>query len=187
MNGSSVVHRVAMGAQRKRPSPWLWVIVPWLLCCSTEAQSAPARAERDVAAAKLSATAPSVTFMPVGQPAVTVQVEVVATPEERQRGLMYRKHLEPNAGMLFIFEASQPLTFWMRNTYVPLDMIFVTEDMTVLGIVENATPRTDDPRRVPGFSRYVVEVNAGFSRKHGLSAGTKLSFANLPRTSEVKR
>lgn len=163
-----------------------WLLLPLLLaCCSatsgSEAQAAPkSAAASGASSAQTAAKSPRVTFAPPGRDPVTVRVEVVRTPEERQRGLMYRKHLEPDAGMLFIFERSQQLTFWMRNTYLPLDMIFVTDDMTVLGIVENATPLTEAPRSVPGLARYVVEVNAGFSRQHGLAAGTKMSSSNLP-------
>jgi uncharacterized membrane protein (UPF0127 family) len=64
----------------------------------------------------------------------------------------------------------------MRNTYLPLDIIFITSDWHILGIVENATPLTDAPRAVPGESQYVLEVNAGFSRQHGLGEGTKVLF-----------
>jgi len=114
---------------------------------------------------------------PPGHDPVTVDVEVVQTPEARQQGLMYRKQLAPNAGMLFIFERSEKHTFWMHNTLVPLDMIFITPDWRVLGIVENATPLTDSSRSVPGESQYVLEVNAGFSRKTGLQSGTTVRYS----------
>ena len=105
-----------------------------------------------------------------------MQVEVVQTSEERQRGLMYRKHLDPDAGMLFLFEQPQQLTFWMHNTLIPLDIIFITADWKVLGIVENATPLTDSTRSVPGNSQYVLEVNAGYARRHGLGQGTSVQY-----------
>ena len=160
-----------------------WVIFPLLVHCSAtagnEAQTAPKQRSRE-AAPQPSAEPTQVVFTPMGQDPVRVRVEVMRTPEDRQRGLMFRKHLDPDAGMLFIFEHAQQLAFWMHNTYVPLDIIFVTDELVILGIVENATPLTDAPRSVPGLARYVVEVNAGFSRSHALSAGTKLSFTNLP-------
>jgi uncharacterized membrane protein (UPF0127 family) len=113
---------------------------------------------------------------PMGAEPVRVRVEVVQTPQERQRGLMYRKQLDPDAGMLFVFERPQHNVFWMHNTFLPLDMIFITRDMRVLGVVENATPQTDSPREVPGESQYVLEVNAGYSRQHGISQGTKVQW-----------
>jgi uncharacterized membrane protein (UPF0127 family) len=121
-------------------------------------------------------TAPRVSLSPPGHDTVTVAVEVVSSAEDRQRGLMYRKHLDPDAGMLFLFEQPQQLTFWMHNTLVPLDMIFITSDWKVLGIVENATPLTDAARSVPGLSQYVLEVNAGFGRRHGFGPGTAVRY-----------
>jgi uncharacterized membrane protein (UPF0127 family) len=119
---------------------------------------------------------PRVVLSPPGQDPVTVTVEVVDNNETRQRGLMYRKHLDPEAGMLFIFDREEHHTFWMHNTLIPLDMLFIKADWTVLGIVENAEPMTDSMREVPGESRYVLEVNAGFSRRHGLQAGTSVRY-----------
>lgn len=119
---------------------------------------------------------PRVVLSSPGQEPVSVTVEVVETDTARQRGLMYRKHLAPDAGMLFIFDREEPHSFWMHNTLIPLDMLFIKSDWTVLGIVENATPLTDTLRNVPGASQYVLEVNAGFSRRHGLQAGTTVRY-----------
>lgn len=111
-----------------------------------------------------------------GQDPVEVESEVVYTPAGRQRGLMYRRDLGQDAGMLFLFPSEQPLSFWMRNTYLPLDMIFIRADLTVLGVVENAEPLTETSRRVPGVSQYVLEVNAGYCRQHGIAEGTRVEF-----------
>jgi uncharacterized membrane protein (UPF0127 family) len=117
-----------------------------------------------------------VVLEPVGAEAVRVRIEVAQSPAERQRGLMYRKQLDPDAGMLFVFDRPQHIVFWMHNTLLPLDMLFITRDWKVLGVVENATPQTDSPREVPGESLYVLEVNAGFSRQHGITQGTKVQW-----------
>lgn len=149
-----------------------------LIACRTTATSEtqPDTSHATNTAVKDAAAAARVVLTPTGRDPVEVAVEVVDTPESRQRGLMYRKQLDPNAGMLFIFDASEQHTFWMHNTLVPLDMLFITPDWHVLGIVENATPLTDSPRAVPGQSQYVLEVNAGFSRRHGLQAGTSVRY-----------
>ena len=91
---------------------------------------------------------PRVVLAPAGAAEATVVVEVARTPAELQRGLMYRERLDPGRGMLFLFPRPERLTFWMHNTYVPLDMIFIGSDHRVVGVVENATPLTDDPRAV---------------------------------------
>jgi len=126
------------------------------------------------------ATGARVTLLPPGQAPVQVSVELAITPAERSRGLMFRKHLGEDDGMLFLFDREQPQSFWMRNTYIPLDMIFIRQDMTVLGVVENAEPETETSRNVPGSSRYVLEVNSGFARKHGVRADVPVRFEGVP-------
>lgn len=122
---------------------------------------------------------PQVVLKPEGRDPVKVDVEIARAPSERQRGLMYRKHLDPNRGMLFIFEQPAQLSFWMRNTYIPLDMIFVEPGMRILGIVENTTPLSEKQCAVSGESQYVLEVNAGFSRTHGLTRGVEVEFVGI--------
>jgi uncharacterized membrane protein (UPF0127 family) len=143
----------------------------------SEAQAAPPKPAPDpLSPAAAAAATQQHVLEPVGADAVRVRVEVAQTPPERQRGLMFRKQLDPDAGMLFVFEKPTHNVFWMHNTYLPLDMIFITRNWSVLGVVENATPQTDSPREVPGESLYVLEVNAGFTRQHGITQGTKVQW-----------
>jgi uncharacterized membrane protein (UPF0127 family) len=107
---------------------------------------------------------------------IALKVEIASTDRQREMGLMFREQLADDEGMLFLFDGERRNSFWMRNTLIPLDMFFIGSDWTVVGVVENATPLTDDPRRVPGLSQYVLEVNAGFAQKHGLGAGTKVRY-----------
>jgi uncharacterized membrane protein (UPF0127 family) len=160
---------------------WVALSLPLLAHCrpgvSSEAQAAPPRTPPSAPAAPAApATQHIVVLEPMGAEPARVRVEVVQTPQERQRGLMFRKQLDPDAGMLFVFERPQHNVFWMHNTLLPLDMIFIKRDMRVLGVVENATPQTDSPREVPGDSQYVLEVNAGYSRQHGITQGTKVQW-----------
>lgn len=110
---------------------------------------------------------------------VTVMVEVVSKPAEVQKGLMYREHLPPDGGMLFLMGHETDHAFYMRNTLIPLDMIFITKDFTVAGIVENAEPRTETLRRVGKTSLYVLEVNGGWTASHRVAAGAKVRFENV--------
>jgi uncharacterized membrane protein (UPF0127 family) len=125
------------------------------------------------------AAGPAVVLRPEGRE-VSFRVEVVRTDAERQRGLMYREHLDADAGMLFIFERPGPLSFWMRNTFIPLDIIFIGADRRIVGVVENAEPRTETSRRVDGDSQYVLEINGGLSARLGLRPGTPVEFRNVP-------
>ena len=111
---------------------------------------------------------------------VAVPVEVAATPERQSLGLMYRKDLAESAGMLFVFAETSEHSFWMKNTVLPLDMIFIGEDQRIVGIVRDAVPFTTTPRSVGAPSRYVLEVNAGFSDRHGLQRGDRVTFEQIP-------
>lgn len=111
---------------------------------------------------------------------VPFRVELARTDPEREKGLMYRERMDADAGMLFIFERPGPLTFWMKNTFIPLDMIFIGADHHIVGVVENAEPRTLSARRVDGLSEYVLEINGGLSAKLGIHAGEAVSFSGVP-------
>lgn len=162
----------------------LWCAFGWALAACTGANG-PHGVEPTPSApvAAAPAAAPGaesrVTLLPPGQDPVEVVVEVARSAEDRRRGLMDRRQLDADRGMLFLFERPEQLSFWMHNTYIPLDMIFIRADMTVLGVVENAEPLTDTSRSVPGLSQYVLEVNAGFSRRHGIHAGTTVRFEGV--------
>lgn len=111
---------------------------------------------------------------------VRVQAETALTEPERTMGLMWRKTLPAQGGMLFRFEASYPISFWMKNTLISLDMIFINDNHQVTGVVHRAEPQTETARHVGQVnSRYVLEVPAGFARRHGIARGTSVSF-NLP-------
>ena len=109
-----------------------------------------------------------------------VRVELARTPEERARGLMYRRDLPADTGMLFLFDDTDVRSFWMRNTVVSLDMIFLADDRAVVGVVPNAEPRTDSPRSVGKPSRYVLEVAAGEAFAHAVGPGARAVFVGVP-------
>ena len=92
---------------------------------------------------------------------------------------MYRKHLDADAGMIFIFKSSTNLKFWMHNTEIPLDMIFADTNGKVIGVVANAPPFSDKLLGVDGDSQYVLEVNGGFCARNGIKAGDRLDFSGF--------
>jgi uncharacterized membrane protein (UPF0127 family) len=110
-----------------------------------------------------------------------VGVELARTDAERARGLMHRASLPEDRGMLFLFDETDEHAFWMKNTLLPLDMIFVDEEGRIVGIVERATPRTTTARTVGVPSRFVLEVNGGWARAHGVATGDRVRFENVPR------
>ena len=116
---------------------------------------------------------------------VMVNVEVAASNAKRELGLMFRRHLDEEAGMIFLFKQAQHLTFWMKNTLIPLDMIFADSDGRIVGIVENAAPLSESIDAVDGDSQYVLEVNGGFCKRHGVIAGDRLRFIGfVPNASD---
>ena len=114
-------------------------------------------------------------------PDATVSVEVVATEPKIQKGLMYRQHLPPDDGMLFMMPGEHALErdgwpFWMHNTLIPLDLIWIDKDMKIVEIFENAKVRDDDEVGGHVPSRYVLEVNAGYVAAHHIATGAKVRF-----------
>ena len=106
-------------------------------------------------------------------------VEVVDTPDGRQRGLMYRTSLAPDAGMLFDFKTIEEVSFWMMNTYIPLDMLFIRADGTIANIHVNAIPH--DPTGIPseGPVQFVLEIPGGRSVELGIKAGDKVEHPRV--------
>ena len=108
-----------------------------------------------------------------------VQVEVASTQEQRVRGLMFRRELGRDRGMVFLFDETSEHPFWMHNTLIPLDIIFLGDDRRVVGVVANAAPQTDTQRTVAKPSRYVVEVSGGEAAAHGVGPGTRAVFLSI--------
>lgn len=108
-------------------------------------------------------------------------VELAKTPPELDRGLMYRRSLPAGRGMLFDFGSVQPVTMWMKNTYVALDMLFIGTDGRVRRIAANTRPLST--ALIPGGDgvRYVLEVRAGTARKLGIAPGDRVSHPAIPR------
>lgn len=106
----------------------------------------------------------------------SVKVELAVNLNQRDLGLMHRTHLDPDAGMLFVFRDDQPRSFWMRNTLIPLDVVFMDADGTVQNIahgeplVEVPTVNSLRPARL------VLELNAGWSEEHGLQPGQRIEI-----------
>ena len=108
-----------------------------------------------------------------------VRVELARDEAQQRRGLMHRTHLADGEGMLFVFPAESRQSFWMRDTPLPLDMLFVKADGRIAGIVANAAPRTDTPRGIDEPTRFVLEVPGGWSALHGVQAGDRLELGAL--------
>ncbi len=106
-------------------------------------------------------------------------VELADDDNERAMGLMYRKQMDDDAGMLFIFPGSQYRAFWMKNTLIPLDILYFDSNRKLINISENTPPCKNTTTRCPNYpsekpAKYVLEINAGLSKKHGFKAGDEM-------------
>jgi len=106
-------------------------------------------------------------------------VEVARTPEQQEQGLMFRKQLAPDAGMIFPSESERPVVFWMKNTLIPLDMLFVAGDLHIAHIVADAKPLSLDTIPSGGPVIAVVEVAGGTAKRLGIHVGDRVRFAGL--------
>ncbi len=116
---------------------------------------------------------------------VTLLVEIADTYELRAKGLMFAETLDKNKGMLFVYPDELERTFWMKNTLIPLDMIFAASNGTVVDVIENAMPCEKDPCIIYGSiypAKYVMETNAGFVKENNISASSVLKLDNLYKT-----
>jgi uncharacterized protein len=107
---------------------------------------------------------------------VTIDIEIADDDHSRVRGLMHRQSMQEDQGMLFIFDRVQTQSMWMRNTYIPLDMLFIRDDMSIAHIAENTVPFSDDQIVSGEPVRYVLEVNAGFCQRYGIEENYVVSW-----------
>ena len=110
-------------------------------------------------------------------------VEVAATPEQMEQGLMFRRQLAENAGMLFDYQQPTMATMWMRNTLIPLDMLFVDAQGRIVNIHERAVPQSDDVIASAAPVRAVIELNGGTAARLGIAPGDKVQHPIFGNTS----
>lgn len=112
-----------------------------------------------------------------GQGSQTFEVEVMRNDAERAKGLMFRRNLPADRGMLFDFARDEPVSMWMQNTYIPLDMLFIRKDGSIASIAENTEPLSTRTISSGEPVRAVLEVNAGTAAKLGIKPGDRVEHA----------
>ena len=111
-----------------------------------------------------------------GAAITTIDIEIAETPQARETGMMGRPTMTENRGMLFIFEEEQYLSFWMMNTMISLDMIFLNADKEIITIQRDAVPFSKDSYAADAPGQYVLEVNGGFCDRHGIMVGQRVEW-----------
>ncbi|GAB3177362.1 DUF192 domain-containing protein [Telluribacter humicola] len=117
-----------------------------------------------------------VVFMSGGAAIKKIDVEIADNEADRAKGLMYRSYMPDSVGMLFIFEQSEPQSFWMKNTILPLDILYVNENKEIVYIHKNTTPYSEQGLPSYDNAQYVVEVNGGFTDRYGIKVGDSITF-----------
>ena len=103
-------------------------------------------------------------------------VELATSPPQLEQGLMFRRTLAPDAGMLFDFKTPSPVSMWMKNTFIPLDMVFIDAGGRIINIAERTVPQSLDPVAAAGPARAVLEVNGGTASRLGIKPGDRVLF-----------
>lgn len=107
---------------------------------------------------------------------IIFQVELATTHEQQMRGLMFRQNMALDHGMFFIFDQDQTGSFWMKNTYIPLDIFYIDAKGQILSIVQNATPLSEESLRAEKPYRYVLELNGGVAKKYSFKPQDKVEL-----------
>ena len=137
--------------------------------------------QRAAETSSLAAAGPLATVaVDTGERKLTFHVELALTSDQQTRGLMFRQSLATDAGMLFVFDRQSVHAFWMKNTLIPLDMLFIGADRRIVGIVANAEPKTETARTVGEPSQYVLEIGGGLSGQLGIRPGQLVDFQGVP-------
>ncbi len=127
----------------------------------------------DAASDTAGGLAPRLTELRVG--GETVRVEIADDPEERRRGLMHRDSLPEDTGMLFVYSEERTLSFWMRNTRIPLDIAYVDQRGVIVD-VQTMSPQSDRLYESAAPAMYALEMEAGWFEEHGVSVGDRIEF-----------
>ncbi|MFV8224866.1 DUF192 domain-containing protein [Christiangramia aquimixticola] len=108
-----------------------------------------------------------------------LDIELAETEYEKQTGLMYRESMEKHQGMLFIYQDERVRSFYMKNTYIPLDILYYDADSTLVSIQKNAEPRDETSLPSEGPAKFVLEINGGLSDEWNIEVGNRISFKKI--------
>ena len=156
----------------------LFLVLLVFVNCSDDTPSSDANSDTDETSFRKDG---SLTFFHTdGSPEEIIEIEIADTEEARRRGLMFRQELGYNRGMLFIFERPSTGGFWMKDTPLPLDIMFIDEDSTIINIARRTTPFSEENIYPDRPRLYVVEVRGGFAAMHGIEAGMTIDWTRDP-------
>lgn len=145
-----------------------------LLGCTDEAQQSEGRTQNEFQKEGTLAF-----VQPSGDTLTTIDIEIADTESERQQGLMHRRSLGYDRGMLFVFDSVDEQGMWMKNTPLPLDIVFIAPDSQVINIARRTTPFSETTIEPEAPNKFVVEVRAGFANRFGLTDSTRIRWTRI--------
>ncbi|MCE7043061.1 DUF192 domain-containing protein [Dyadobacter sp. CY312] len=150
-----------------------FLLAPWL---AKKSAPEPSSNAIETPAAEPITKEGEVVFFRDGKKIRKIDVEIAENDAERNKGLMYRPYIPDSTGMLFIFPEPRELGFWMKNTQIPLDIMYVDANKKIISIQKHTKPFSEESLPSNGVAQYVVEVNAGFSDRNDIKTGDVISF-----------
>ena len=156
--------------------PWLISFLLLLPACTQAAAPSPTHSARPAVHPVSGLPVIALTVAPIGATPHAFRVEVARTPEQQERGLMFRTQMGADEGMIFPYSPPQAVSFWMKNTVIPLDIIFIGADRRVLNIAANAVPYSEASLWSAGPVSAVLELNGGRAAQLGIVAGTPIRW-----------
>jgi uncharacterized membrane protein (UPF0127 family) len=150
-----------------------YLVAPWL---GKETASETATSIVEAPSSEPITKEGEVIFFREGKKIRKIDVEIAENDAERNKGLMYRPYIPDSTGMLFIFPEPRELGFWMKNTQIPLDIMYVDANKKIISIQKHTKPFSEESLPSNGVAQYVVEVNAGFSDRNDIKPGDVISF-----------
>lgn len=148
-------------------------------CQPKQGSNATATDETFVSASNFEQEGSLIVLNPVGDTVCSILIEIADTEFEQERGLMYRHFMPEDAGMLFIFKKEEYRSFWMKNTHLPLDIIYIDANRVIKTIRKNTVPHSEASVPSDAPAQYVLEVNAGFCDIHHIEEGMSIQFSRL--------
>lgn len=170
--------------------PRLWIMV---ICLITAISPITGCKGKQDAAAPSQDSTPKYTFRKDGELTVygkdgsqkaKFNIEIADHDEAQQRGLKYRESMRDDEAMLFIFDGKQSYGFWMKDTYIPLDMLFIDYEQNIFQIDAHTTPFSEEPVEPEGYNKYTLEINAGLAEKMNITKGDRIEWTRTSSNSQ---
>ena len=152
------------------------ILIAFGLCCQTSEKAEPKQSTSKENSGNKQAAASNDNLISIKVDGISVRIELAQTPKEQEQGLMFREHLPENQGMLFVYPYPQILSFWMRNTFIPLDIAFIDHKGLIVSIQQMQPLEEEKSYVSPVPAQYALEMNQGWFERNNVHVGDQVDF-----------